>query len=209
MNISNSNTLTNTSAAHAGRRLRRLRRRPRLVSSGATARRVVSRGGVRAGCGSSRVVRRAATARRRLTSGPPRGTPRGVAPGTGRTTLGAAPRPSIRPSSTGDDVDAHPRPTAIDDDGARPRRRRSRARRPIDRPIDRSIETIDGDVRRWSRAPALGDDDDVRDDAGSNDGADARDDGADARARDARLDGDARGRRCARDDAIDAASRRG
>jgi len=29
--------------------------------------------------------------------------------------------------STGDDVDAHPRPTAIDDDGARPRRRRWRA----------------------------------------------------------------------------------
>jgi hypothetical protein len=32
---------------------------------------------------------------------------------------------------------------------------------------------------------------------------------APTRARDARLDGDARGRRCARDDAIDAASRRG
>ena len=56
------------------------------------------------------------------------------------------------PSSTGDDVDAHPRPTAIDDDGARPRRRRWRAN---ERTNERTNERMTRSTRKYRRKPGL------------------------------------------------------
>ena len=96
---------------------------------------------VRSTFDSSRVHRRAATARRRLTSRPPRETPRGVAPGTGRTTLG---RRARRRATTSTRIRDRPRSTTtarVRDvaDGARPRRRgNARAARTNERTNERN-----------------------------------------------------------------------